>query len=936
MQPLQYPHDLETVAGNGRLIARVRAASAEFVFAGPADGYRLRLDGAPPDSAVTTEVLPGRTRYVIAGRGSVTVAAKPDAALLAVLVEGAADAPPADWSLELTGEQVDADAAGVETARGGARVWTPDDEAPAAERVDASRGALAVTLEPGGRAAFLLGEESAVVAFAGDPFEAAETWAEQSAQQGLRLRTPEADLDRAVEFAKAHLHLGYDWRPDAEGRPGGEGSKMVCDIFRWRDVWSRDFGSGFGPGGLAAGMTDAVLATLEYEAARHRAHDPAGLKISDDTSQGGSAEGLGWVLALVWRVFGHTGDLAWLERMADAFEPWVEEWVARDADDDGLVADVTEWMDHSRFLRLVEGQRTLYSNVLYAAALRRMAYITGALDRPDAAERYSALAVRSRQSVARTFWNEGGYLNNAVQWGVPDTALMLADNAIAIVEGVVEPDRQRRALATIRERSWRPFGTVTTDLPMRYVPRDNDHNGKVWPWWMAHEAKARFLNADGEGGLHVLRKIVDTFSWPTLPGLCEEYLDPEDGSQDEVVGHAFITGSGALLDAVQHGLVGLSVREPGERCVRLAPAAPESWDEWSAEIDLVEGRLTFEQSAAGYRVELAEARVQTLEFRLPPRATAVHARVDGEEVEPRRVEDAGSTYLRIDVPTGGRHVVAVALDRQPAAARTTSAAMPPPVPVRQAFLLSEPGLSPPSQDDVQRAEAVTGPVAPASADAIETLDGAGDLLVISGNELPYRTKGGASVPHHLEAYLGRGGSVLLLGPRFAPIDITAYYHGGAQMGAYAGLFWWKLWDDGQWVDYAPRQEERRTHPVHDGTVYWGDGPLFAAWEHGLGLFGLAAPCRGVTDPSGTVVDADCPVAVIYTDWTVRKPWSFTPLAFTERERQLVTGPRPERYPCAARLDNAESGGRILVVAPALCARADLLEPVLRQAIASAP
>ena len=151
---------------------------------------------------------------------------------------------------------------------------------------------------------------------------------------------------------------------------------------------------------------------------------------------------------------------------------------------------------------------------------------------------------------------------------------MLADNAIAIGERIVSRNDRFRTLETIKTRNWRAFGTVTTDLPMKYVPSDNDHNGKVWPWWMAHEAKARFQNFDAEGGLHVLCHIVDTFARPTLPGLCEEYLNPDDGTQDDVVGHAFITGSGALLDAILYGLVGLSVREAGERVVRLAPVRP--------------------------------------------------------------------------------------------------------------------------------------------------------------------------------------------------------------------------------------------------------------------------------------------------------------------------------------------------------------------------
>ena len=913
--------NVETIVGNGRLIARVRAGSAEFVFAGPADGLRLTLGGEAVDGQlVDTTVVPGQSMYTLPDRATVTYAAQPDALLTLVLVETAPHAAEAEFAIDLTGAPlVDAEAGAV------AAVWTPG--GTPATPVPARGAHLAVRVGAGARAAFVLGDADAVAeALSADPFGLAEAWAEAAASRGLRLRTPDADLDRAVEFAKAHMQLGYDWRP--EGSP--EGGKMVCDIFRWRDVWSRDFGSGFGPGAVAANLYDAVLATLDYEAARYTAHDPAGLKVSDDASQGGSAEALGWLLKLVWRVYKHTGDREWLVRMTAAFEPWVETWLARDADDDGLVVDSTEWMDHSRFLRLTEGQRTLYSNVLYYAMLRRMAHVCHALGRTRDGDRYRSLAERSRTAIHDAFWNDAGYFNNAVQWGVPDTGLFLADNAIAVVERVASRNERYRTLDTLRERSWRAFGTVTNDLPMRYLDAGNDHNVTVWPWWMAHEAKARFQNFDAEGGLHVLGKIVDTFARPSLPGLCEEYVHPDDGSQDDVVGHAFITGSGALLDAALYGLVGLSLPEPGERVLRLAPAVPRTWTDWRADVDLYEGSLSVEQSLDGYRVEVCGTRAHALALRIPPREAVEIVTLDGQEVEAERDEDGASLVLTLRLTPGADHTVEVGFaQRRSSTGDFAMPALPAPVAVAQPLLMDEPRLfADILQSFVRSAVSFFGRMRHVAAREIGGLAGPGDLVVIVGNEMPLRTKRGASVTDMLDGFLARGGSLLLLGPRFPAIDVTAHYHGGAQMGGRAGMFWWKEWKRGRWVDVNPRTNAAVDGPAEAGTVYWGDGPLFAAWEHGVGLFGFETPCRGVFDVEGNVVDADQRVEVVYTDWTVRKPWSFTPLAFTERETQLVTGPRRERYPCAALLQNAETGARIVVVAPAVCSRTDLLHQML--------
>jgi hypothetical protein len=199
------------------------------------------------------------------------------------------------------------------------------------------------------------------------------------------------------------------------------------------------------------------------------------------------------------------------------------------------------------------------------------------------------------------------------------------------------------------------------------------------------------------------------------------------------------------------------------------------------------------------------------------------------------------------------------------------------------------------------------------------------LVIVVGNELPSETRAGDSVPALLDAYLEGGGALLLLGPRFPAMDPRADHRDASQMGGQAAMFWWKEWRGGRWVD---RGTPAGHDPERGGVTYWGEGALFGLWEHRHGLFGFDAECRGVLDVEGTVVDAAQPVQVVYTDWAVRKPWTFHPLAFTERAEPLVTGPRPERYPCAALLVNEVTGARIAVVAPSLCARADLLHRVL--------
>lgn len=904
--------NIENVVGNGRLIARATAGSVDFIFAGAADRLRLLADDTPVDElAVDSDFRPGFAQYVVPGRLRVTHAAAPEADLYVLLAESLGEA--AALTLEVEAPDVELIEHGVSTAWGVIR----------AHGAASDENGLTVALGTDRPVVFLIGAPQAAAGF--DPRKAAETvaaWSEGYRTRGLQLRTPYGDLDRAVPFMKYHMQLGYDWKP-------GGGGKMVCDIFRWRDVWSRDFGSGFGPGAIVANRYDAVLETLDYEVGRH-ARPAWHYKVSEDTSQGGSAEGLGWLMKLIWRVYKHTGDQNHLRRMIDAFEPWMQSWIARDADRDGLIVDVTEWMDHSRYLRLPEGQRTLYSNVLYYAALRRFRHAYAALGDEKRSAEYHALANQTRQAIHDAFWNEAGYFNNAIFWGVRDTALMLADNAIAITEGIASRNERFRTLETIRERNWRTYGSVTCDVPMRYIEPENDHNVKVWPWWMAHEAKARFMNYDAEGGLHVLSKILYTLDQPTYPGLCEEYLNPDDGAQDDVVGHAFITGAGATLDALLYGLVGLRHFGAGDRMLRLAPQVPRAWSEWRADIDLYQGRLAFEQSPDAYRIDLDGTRVETLELRVPPRESLQAVTLDGRSIEPERYEDGASEFLRVPLEPGATS----ALELHFTPRRTTVGVfarpsdLPEPLTGSRPAFVAEPRLfADVLQGFVRNAASYFGQLRHVAAAEVDALD-ASHLLVVAGNELPFRTRAGEDVPPKIEAFFRRGGSALLLGPRFARIDA----HTDGQMGEKGGAFWWKVWHDGHWVDYDPREGTTTEHPLHDGTVYWGPGPLFQAWEQKIGLFGFQAECRGVFDVEGHAVDAEQRIEIAYSDFAVRRPWTFHPLAFTERAEPVVTGPRAERYPCAALLHNVETGSRVIVVAPTIASRADLLHRVLRHVV----
>jgi len=140
---------------------------------------------------------------------------------------------------------------------------------------------------------------------------------------------------------------------------------------------------------MVDGQFAAARTTIDYDLHRHAIANPRGLKVTEDASQGGSAEGVAWLTRAVWRYYLLMGDREFLANAATTLRPWVNAWVDRDADERGLLIDVTEWMDHSRFL-LFPGwrARSVFERALCGSAS------TLCRDRADAGRRGGGTATR--------------------------------------------------------------------------------------------------------------------------------------------------------------------------------------------------------------------------------------------------------------------------------------------------------------------------------------------------------------------------------------------------------------------------------------------------------------------------------------------------------------------------------------------------------------
>lgn len=430
-------------------------------------------------------------------------------------------------------------------------------------------------------------------------FEGLKKQFESPYQTGFLLNSPSSLINRAIPFNRYLLDLGFD------------GRLHVCEIFRWRDVWSRDLGSGLVPGTLAGGQFLRARVTLEYDLNRYAAKNPKGLKVTEDPSQGGSAEGTAWLTRAVWKYYLLTGDKEFLSSAAKTLSPWVNAWIDRDYKNEGLLIDVTEWMDHSRFFLFPDGARILYSNALFVDLLNTFSKIEIELGNKVTAEKYLNVRNRFISGINKVLWNEAtGEYDNLSLWGKRDERSSSAENILAILSGVAPKDRVKSILQSVKKNNWRTAGSTTIYPPMTHVELYIDHNYKMWPWWNAVEARARFLNGDIESGIHLLESCSKTLDDEHFPGLMEELTSPEGVTEG---GFAFLTAAGSYQDAIVEGLFGIEILEPGCKRIRIVPNVPANWKDWNANVPLPEGEIILIQKSGKLKIQITDPRVKVVE-----------------------------------------------------------------------------------------------------------------------------------------------------------------------------------------------------------------------------------------------------------------------------------------------------------------------------------
>ena len=567
-------------------------------------------------------------------------------------------------------------------------------------------------------------------------------------QEKLVINTPNHTLDMAVQFSQYLLDLGFN------------GEFMLCELFRWLDIWARDLGSGLLPGALASGRADKARKSLEYDLQRYNLMSPADCKNSNDPSQGGTAEGIGWTVRSIWNYYLYSGNKEQLAEDACIMRPWVDFWITRDYDEDGLIIDVTEFMDHMIMMLTTNGVSTLAANAMYSGMLQYAHRIEQELGNAGKAAYYQSLYQRTVNAINTVYWNDQkGYFNNMALWGNISERSAQPSQSMLLKIGATDGKRTSRTLDFLKQNNWNDFGSITILPKMNHVPLTNDQNVKVWPWWNLWEAEARFKHGDPEGGYRLLSLAANTIKDEKYPGLMEETLALDGTTYG---GNAFPTAAGNLMDVVVKDLMGIEVVIPGWKGIRVVPKVPVTWTDYSCQMPVPGGFIRIIAKGGKVFVSVDSKLIKKV-------FTVEEINVIGAE---KVVEKVPQNISVSYVPVTKKKVM-------PLKAGKYAQFFDPEFHVQPIGFITEKvdveGLAEIAHSDIRH-------------------------LIIQGNRLPLAPKKGVSIRVALEEFVARGGNVIFYG---ATVNEKNDEDGAGILGEQCGIV--------DWEQYLPAREKRYFH-----------------------------------------------------------------------------------------------------------------------------
>ena len=422
----------------------------------------------------------------------------------------------------------------------------------------------------------------------------------------LSMHSPDALLDRAVEYAKVNLDESMVCNPDlgcglvaGYGLSGGASDRPGFGWFFGGDASINSFAM-TGVGQLQLVRDGALRFFAKYQRADG--------KITHEISQGaGHVDWYSypyafyhgdtspfWILAFgeYWR---QSGDAALLKELWPNVKRAYQWSLATDRNGDGLMENPSAGAGALELGDLQVGILSdIYMSGVWVAALDRVARMAESIGETSTATQARAIRARAVATIEAKLWMpalkqyafallEDGTVNaNVTAWAA--TAM-----AFGVLDREHGADMASRLASSSITTDWgaRPLSAASTLFdPLHY------NNGAVWPFVTGFVALAQYQYHNAAAGLLALHAIANTGFDHSLGRNPEVISGRLYKPLDTAVPQQFFATSMVITPLIR-GLLGIDVDAP-KRTVRIAPHLPPDWDSVAVEnVPVGDERLSF-------------------------------------------------------------------------------------------------------------------------------------------------------------------------------------------------------------------------------------------------------------------------------------------------------------------------------------------------------